>query len=193
MIAWAPVPLALAIEPRVLVCSEAAQALLARLYLQALGSDYVPMPQPTEAGPDDSGWRRLWGDQLVPALHELAAAGLIEVERGGLRLTIQTPPFPLSDDQVRLLPRRAWVYAIGPLDGDVIKIGSTVSPWERLQTLQTSHPERLAVFALMPGGVREERALHREFAEHRVRASGEWFRLAPQVIRWCKQWWGVGR
>lgn len=71
---------------------------------------------------------------------------------------------------------------------DSVKIGHSANLLARLQALQTAQSEKLFIYALMPGGRREEKALHAQFAAHRGRPAGEWFRAAPEVMAWCSKW-----
>ncbi|WP_175556339.1 GIY-YIG nuclease family protein [Methylobacterium sp. yr668] len=79
---------------------------------------------------------------------------------------------------------RGSIYAIGY--GDKVKIGWAVSsPLERLAALQIRCPEDLTLFGSCPGSISEERALHRKFAQHRIR--GEWFWMRDEVAEWVEQ------
>jgi hypothetical protein len=60
-----------------------------------------------------------------------------------------------------------------------IKIGKATNAAKRLAQLQTGYPAELRIWALVPGD--HEAAYHRAFKEHRVK--GEWFRLAPEIIK----------
>jgi hypothetical protein len=60
-----------------------------------------------------------------------------------------------------------------------VKIGFSTAPIERLQALQTSHPEKLEILHTVSGDQRMERRLHQRFAGYRVR--GEWFRLSNEI------------
>ena len=57
-----------------------------------------------------------------------------------------------------------------------VKIGTTICLAGRLTDIP--HDE---VMATEPGGAELERERHAQFAEHRI--TGEWFRLAPEIIR----------
>lgn len=61
----------------------------------------------------------------------------------------------------------------------LVKIGSATDPRRRLQSLQIGNPSALVLAAVFDGNVLEEKALHRLFAEFRVR--GEWFRESDVV------------
>jgi len=73
----------------------------------------------------------------------------------------------------------AWVYFIGQDYDTPIKIGVSVDPDERLNGIQTGHPERLSVLARIPGTQQTEAELHRKFAH--LRMQGEWFKPDPAL------------
>ena len=86
---------------------------------------------------------------------------------------------PVEDRRRRSRKLKEVVYFIGAEAGP-IKIGVSCDPAKRLRTLQTGHPVPLMLLAVVPGGVGVERALHRKFADLRVR--GEWFARSPELI-----------
>ena len=55
-----------------------------------------------------------------------------------------------------------------------VKIGFSINPEERLETLQAGNPLALALEAVVPGSARDEKRLHAVFADGRM--TGEWFR-----------------
>ncbi len=67
------------------------------------------------------------------------------------------------------------VYVVGFGLEDPVKIGTTRDFHERFKTLQTSLPQHLALFHVVPGGSNIENRLHRLFDDMRVRSNGEWF------------------
>lgn len=71
-----------------------------------------------------------------------------------------------------------YTYFIG--NGEFIKIGVSVDPWNRLASLQTAHYDDLTLLAVMPGGTDLESGLHRAFSEYSKR--GEWFAKNPQLL-----------
>lgn len=74
------------------------------------------------------------------------------------------------------------VYFIGTelRVGAMVKIGFSRNPEARLRALQTSHHERLQIFATVPGGRRDEQEYHHRW--RRRRTSGEWFTLGDCII-----------
>lgn len=78
----------------------------------------------------------------------------------------------------RRVPDR-FVYFIGDPHGREVKIGVAKDPWRRVVDLRVGTADAIEVLAVLPGGLAEERALHIEFAEWRIR--GEWFRLCPAI------------
>lgn len=71
------------------------------------------------------------------------------------------------------------VYFIQCASGE-IKIGTARDVAQRLNRLQTAHPEALRVLAVLPGGLGLERELHERFAD--IRVGGEWFAPAPRLV-----------
>lgn len=65
------------------------------------------------------------------------------------------------------------VYAIAA--GDRVKIGFTTNLPQRMKAIQSSSSLPIVCLGTAPGGLALERALHRQFALHRV--YGEWFEL----------------
>jgi hypothetical protein len=82
------------------------------------------------------------------------------------------------DEAERRTAQEQLVYFIGSTSGP-IKIGIAVRPEERLSTLQTGHHERLELLATCPGGQKQERAYHKQFAARRL--NGEWFERCPEI------------
>lgn len=75
------------------------------------------------------------------------------------------------------------IYALGYADR--VKIGWTgVDPNWRRVNLQRSYPETLVLFGSSPGYMHDEKALHAQFAEHRIR--GEWFLREGAVAAWIE-------
>lgn len=73
-----------------------------------------------------------------------------------------------------------WVYFIGTVSADKVKIGwSKDSPERRLAQLQTGNGEQLHLYGAIPGTQRDERALHDKFLELHVR--GEWFHFEKAI------------
>jgi DNA-binding transcriptional regulator YdaS (Cro superfamily) len=73
------------------------------------------------------------------------------------------------------------VYFIQAGASGPIKIGHTQSMSMRLDALQSGNPEVLRILAEAPGGQRQEYAIPRELAAHRMRA--EWFHPTQEVLR----------
>ena len=69
-------------------------------------------------------------------------------------------------------------YFIGGSEGPV-KIGMSIDPNKRLQTLQLSSPVRLSILALTSGGAERESAYHYQFADFRLH--GEWFERCLEI------------
>lgn len=73
------------------------------------------------------------------------------------------------------------IYFVAAMEIDRVKIGHTAGEdaGPRIAALQTGCPCDLTLVACLPGGLRVERELHRQFAAQRFR--GEWFRLSGPV------------
>lgn len=71
------------------------------------------------------------------------------------------------------------VYFITAREVGMVKIGCAYEPHRRLAYMQTASPVELTLEAMLPGAYQEERGLHAQFAEHRVR--GEWFKIVPEI------------
>lgn len=68
--------------------------------------------------------------------------------------------------------RQSWVYFIRI--GQLVKIGTTINLASRFSGLRPNE-----VLAILPGGLDEERAFHRQFAD--LRAGGEYFHPGPAL------------
>lgn len=84
-----------------------------------------------------------------------------------------------SAEETEPPPRPSSVYFIAPESPVRMKIGKANDVRARLRGLQTGSPERLKIWATMPGDECEEKRLHRRFAH--LREHGEWFRYEPEL------------
>ena len=75
-----------------------------------------------------------------------------------------------------------YIYFIQSVNGGNIKIGYSNNPQKRLATFQTAQADRLVILGLMPGDIRYEKQLHRQFAKYRIRGDGEWFQPSSDII-----------
>jgi len=74
-----------------------------------------------------------------------------------------------------------FLYCLESGPGGPLKIGvTTINAESRVYSLQTGNPEELRVVAQRPGKPMEEAALHRRFADLRIR--GEWFQRDPSIL-----------
>lgn len=72
--------------------------------------------------------------------------------------------------------------------GSNVKIGFSTQPMDRLQSLQTSHPDKLEILCTIAGSRDTERDMHKRFAKFHVR--GEWFRMSSEItafVTWAKR------
>lgn len=86
-------------------------------------------------------------------------------------------------DQITRLKRTdlgKGVYVIGY--DNYVKIGITQGIKSRLETIQTSIPAKLEVYAMFDGWRRDELMLHKRFAAYRLQ--GEWFRREGELAEW---------
>lgn len=77
-------------------------------------------------------------------------------------------------------PPRSYVYFIRAGEDGPIKIGIAFNPYLRLDELQTGNPYRLRLIGARPGGLADERGLHRTFAADRL--EGEWFKPTEALL-----------
>lgn len=78
------------------------------------------------------------------------------------------------------------VYIIGEAGGDKVKIGKSNNPGQRLKALQTSHPNKLYLYAFcLENNKFNEKQLHQQFSN--VRLTGEWFQYTPELQQITKQ------
>lgn len=87
---------------------------------------------------------------------------------------------------------RPTVYFIQAGDGGPIKIGVARNVRQRLRLLQVGNAHRLTLLGVHPGGVNQERRLHRLFGDARI--SGEWFEPTAELLEFVqthvvRDWW----
>jgi hypothetical protein len=92
-----------------------------------------------------------------------------QLARGQIRNAVQT-----KGDMV------SRVYFVRDMGTKDIKIGVSVDPQGRLDSMRVGHPGRLELLGSIPGFPGDERHLHRQFRRLRVR--GEWFREDPSLL-----------
>lgn len=122
-----------------------------------------------------------------------------------------TPTIPMSADEARVAmraelvsriaadpaqvfpglrrrePRKlaGYIYFIQTQVSLAIKIGFAVDVEQRLKTIQTGNPERLEIVGVMPGTVRTEKSLHRQFRSDNIR--GEWFEASAALVDYIER------
>lgn len=62
-----------------------------------------------------------------------------------------------------------------------IKIGTAISPEQRIETIRLMCPVETTIIGVIPGGFAEEQELHRQFAH--LRRYGEWFDGTEELRR----------
>lgn len=79
------------------------------------------------------------------------------------------------------------IYFIQSGEAGPIKIGTVKSNVKgRLASFQTGSAEELRLLKVMLGGRIEERKLHLQFAEHRIRQRNEWFHPASEIMEFVE-------
>ena len=73
-----------------------------------------------------------------------------------------------------------WGYTYFARRGDLIKIGHTAIPKERIAKLRSASSERLDVLAMVINTIIDEPTAHKKF--HHLRVRGEWFRADPELL-----------
>lgn len=73
------------------------------------------------------------------------------------------------------------VYAMQPVDGGPVKIGTSTNVERRRVSLERAYGSRLVVLATFDGGRTEEEELHRRFAHLRLGRT-EQFKPAPELM-----------
>lgn len=71
------------------------------------------------------------------------------------------------------------VYFITCRDLGVVKIGHANNPYARINNIRVACPVDVELELILEGGSDEERALHRQLADYRVR--GEWFLITQEI------------
>ena len=71
------------------------------------------------------------------------------------------------------------IYFVKAKGSAYIKIGYSSDVPARIRQLQTSHPKKLMVQAILPGGYQTEVGIHELFGH--LRTKGEWFRLSDEL------------
>lgn len=74
-----------------------------------------------------------------------------------------------------------YIYFLRPIGMDgPIKIGCSVTPAQRLRSVEIWSPLKLEIIASAPGIMRHENFLHHKFAANRLH--GEWFTPSPALL-----------
>lgn len=71
------------------------------------------------------------------------------------------------------------VYFVTCREANAVKIGHSGDPFARAIEIQCGCPFDVKLEATIPGGLKEEKRLHKLFGMDRLR--GEWFRLNPVI------------
>lgn len=73
-----------------------------------------------------------------------------------------------------------FVYFIESPDLGLVKIGVSTDPCDRLKSLQTAHPRKLYLRAVIPGDSEVERSIHKKFSH--LQEMNEWFRMTDEIL-----------
>jgi hypothetical protein len=109
-----------------------------------------------------------------------AAPPFTERQRGDVRSLLGLGGAEEVIERPAPKPRAAIAGVYFVRQGDYIKIGVSIDVPARVRGLQTSSPTPLELLAVLPGKEPEEKSLHVRFSH--LRASGEWFRAAPELL-----------
>ena len=78
-----------------------------------------------------------------------------------------------------------FLYLIGSGQMNLCKIGYSISPLERLSSIQTGFPYKLEIIDLFQiNSIKEEKVAHKLFKNHRLQ--GEWFTLNNEILEYFK-------
>ncbi len=91
--------------------------------------------------------------------------------------------------QIGSAPSHSFIYFVRPVGGGNIKIGVSVDPYERLETLQNGSPVKLELIGYVAGSIADEAAMHQRFA--RMRLHGEWFSPEGELLSFLTDTFGT--
>lgn len=118
---------------------------------------------------------------VADVLSEMRSAG-VELDKAAVAIAVKLGQYkhreatqPTWQKRHARPERKSIVYYIRR--GELIKIGTTVTPQQRFKALM---PDEILAFE--PGGVDEEAARHRQFAAARVDQRGEYFRPVDALM-----------
>lgn len=87
-------------------------------------------------------------------------------------------PQPPAEQREPLAEGAGFVYFL--LVGTAVKIGFSRSPLGRVSDIQANNPSALTMLVVVPGTMRDERAIHDALAADRMQ--GEWFHASARAI-----------
>lgn len=76
-----------------------------------------------------------------------------------------------------------WIYFFRA--AGMIKIGWSLNIHKRLYDMQRNSPLPIEFVGALPGTMRMEKVVHRQFCAHR--AHGEWFREHPEITEYLER------
>jgi len=82
--------------------------------------------------------------------------------------------------------KETYLYYIYDSATDSVKLGISNNIKKRLQTLQTSHGNRLMLLGYQVGNIIVERMLHLKF-KHYQKSFGEWFEFSDEIQNYVNE------
>lgn len=90
----------------------------------------------------------------------------------------------LRDARAQRCGEQGYVYLIVEHTGGAKpmfgKVGFSTNPAKRVAELQTGNPRRLRLFAMRPGTLEDEAAVHQKHIDKNILQ--EWFRITPELL-----------
>lgn len=132
---------------------------------------------------------RIWSSRKYPTRRDATAAVQalgIHITTPGLYRLFGTPERgaePIEKVKPNK-PRRKRCYVYFIKNGNVVKIGRSEAPYKRMKDMEVANHANLEMLALVDGGLKREKSLHKRFQKHHIR--GEWFTLDPAILRYIK-------
>jgi hypothetical protein len=88
---------------------------------------------------------------------------------------------PLSSKE---FPPKSYIYFIGDMEKQVVKIGMSQNVERRKRAIQTYYPWELKVFHIVEGDEKKEKWFHKWFKRYRIK--NEWFEIKGKVNQYCE-------
>jgi hypothetical protein len=121
--------------------------------------------------------KRFPAGTAMAQIHRWRKKAALDLEMG--RDLLPESPIP----KLKSIP--GWCYVYFVQSEDDIKIGRAKDVRERMRALQAGHPRPLRVLAAVAAHPDMEAACHERFA-HLRQGESEWFRLAPDLMKFIE-------